>query len=112
MTKSLSLAFVFAALTFTAGCRSDNLDTAQSFSEGAAPEEGGGPAVGEQPEAISCSTDEDCAVDCPDEFLDCACETNPEGEQMCVPVCDGDGDCPDGTSCLTDEGFCVPDEGP
>jgi hypothetical protein len=80
--------------------------TASSSAGDGAPGGGGGPggATGPAP----CETDADCVGACPPGSIDCVCHTNPMGEDICVPFCEKDEDCPDMLTCNESEQVCVP----
>lgn len=65
---------------------------------------------------MSCTTPADCTNACPPGSVGCACVSNPEGQNMCVPSCSKDADCPTGgpqpLTCDETQGVCVPDGAP
>ncbi|MCA9564918.1 MAG: hypothetical protein KC561_15585 [Myxococcales bacterium] len=63
-----------------------------------------------------CESNEECTRNCPSEFLGCVCAPTPHGENLCVPTCEQDSDCPappqGGRLVCDDYGICVPDGPP
>jgi|GEM_PF-755081 len=68
---------------------------------------GGGPPT--------CETEADCDNMCPAGSMDCTCHTTPMGNQICVPTCNSDADCPVGMNgtqlTCNPNGICIPGGG-
>jgi len=68
---------------------------------------GGGPP--------SCEKESDCENMCPSGSAGCTCHTTPNGNQICVPSCSSDADCPVGMNgdplTCNPNGVCIPGGG-
>jgi hypothetical protein len=58
-----------------------------------------------------CSSDSDCAGECPAESIACVCFVGFDGSGFCVPECSTDADCPTDMECVDLEGICGPSGG-